>query len=171
VVNKTARQVAYGALAAALIMVATALIKVPGPVVGYMHIGDGVLFVMAMLLGPRIGALSAGAGSMLADLMAGFGVYAPATFVIKAAMGYIAGRFASGGFVRRLIVFVLCEALMSVGYFAFETVLYGINVAIGSIPFNLIQSAFGIVLGVCFTGSWMQDFAKTIQGERTDGQS
>jgi uncharacterized membrane protein len=170
--KRTAKQVALGALAAALIMVATALIKVTNPftLTGYYHLGDGVIFVMAMLLGARNGALAAGAGSMLADLMAGFGIYAPATFVIKAAMGYVAGKAAGGNMLRRLLVFSLCEAIMVAGYFAFETVVYGLGVAFANVSFNLIQSAFGIVLGVALTGGWMQRFAKSLEVQSSDGK-
>ena len=167
--KQTAKQVAYGALAAALIMLATVLLKVPGPIAGYYHLGDGAIFVMAMLLGPATGALSAGVGSMLADLMAGFGIYAPATFVIKASMGFIAGKFANGGILRRLLVFTLCEALMVGGYFAYDTLIYGITVAVGNVLLNLIQSAFGIILGIILTGGWMQRFAKELKAEQING--
>jgi len=167
--NKTAKTVAYGALGAALIMVATAFIKVPGPIAGYYHLGDGVLFAMAMLLGAHTGALAAGAGSALADLMAGYGIYAPVTFLIKATMGYLAGRFASGNALRRAFVFLLCEAIMAAGYFAFEAVVYGIGVALANIAFNLVQSVLGMVIGVAFTGGWMQRFAKTLWMEGPDG--
>ena len=159
-VNRTAKQIAYGALAAALIMVATAIIKVPGPNAGYYHLGDGVLFVMAMLMGPTTGALSAGVGSALADLLAGYGMYAPVTFIIKACMGYVAGKFANGGILRRAIVFTLCEAIMVLGYFAFEIILIGFNGAVGDILLNMIQGLFGIVIGIALTGGWMAELCK-----------
>ncbi len=161
--KRTAKQIAYGALAAALIMVATAIIKVPGPIAGYYHLGDGVLFVMAMLMGPATGALSAGVGSALADLLAGYGMYAPVTFVVKACMGYIAGRFANGGILRRILVFTLCEAIMVLGYFAFEVIIIGFKAAAGDVLLNMIQGLFGIVIGTVLTGGWMQKFAKTLR--------
>ncbi len=149
-------------------MVATAFIKVPGPVAGYYHLGDGVIFVMAMLLGARTGAMAAGTGSMLADLLAGYGIYAPVTFMIKAAMGYLAGRYAKEKLLRRILIFVLCEASMVAGYFAFEAVVYGVAVGAANVLFNLVQGAFGVILGACFTGGWMQRFAKTLWAENTN---
>ncbi len=160
--SRMTTKVAYGALAASLIMVATAFIKVPGPIAGYYHLGDGVIFVMAILMGAPTAAMAAGTGSMLADLMAGYGIYAPVTFVVKAAMGYLAGRYAKGKVVRRIVVFTLCEALMLAGYFGFEAVIYGVAVAAANILFNLIQGVFGIILGACFTGGWMQRFADSL---------
>ena len=168
--KRTAKQIAYGALAAALIMVATAVIKVPGPIAGYYHLGDGVLFVMAMLMGASTGALSAGVGSALADLMAGYGMYAPVTFVIKACMGYIAGRFANGSILRRILVFTLCELIMVAGYFAFEVVIIGFAAAGADVVLNMIQGLFGIVIGTVLTGGWMQKFAKTLQEEKSDAK-
>jgi uncharacterized membrane protein len=166
----SAKRIAYGALASALIMVATAVIKVPGPIAGYYHLGDGVLFVMAILLGSGTGALAGGIGSALADLLAGYGIYAPVTFVIKACMGFVAGRFAKGGIWRRILVFMLCEAIMVGGYFGFEVVLIGFKAATGNILLNMIQGLFGIVIGTSLTGKWMQNFSKTLLGDAKDAK-
>lgn len=156
--KQSAKRVAYGAMAAAMIMVATAFIKVPGPL-GYIHLGDGVLFGMAALLGPACG-LAAGVGSALADLLAGFGVYVPVTFAIKTLMGTVAGQFAHGGMLRRTCVLALCEAMMVAGYFVFETAMYGVAAAAGAIWFNVVQGAFGLALGTCLTGARMRRFAQ-----------
>jgi uncharacterized membrane protein len=158
----SAKRIAYGSLAAALIMVATAVIKVPGPIAGYYHLGDAVLFVMAILLGAGNGAVAGGVGSALADILSGYAIYSPVTFVIKACMGYVAGRFAKGGIWRRVLVFTLCEVLMVGGYFLFETAIYGLKTAAADIILNCIQALFGIVIGTALTGKWMQNFAKTL---------
>ena len=166
--KQSARHVAYGAMAAAMIMVTTAFIKVPGPL-GYIHLGDGVLFGMAALLGPLSG-LAAGVGSALADLIAGFGVYAPVTFAIKTLMGAIAGRFANGSVLQRICILALCEAIMVAGYFAFETAIYGVAAAAGAVWFNLVQGAFGLTLGVCLTGARVREFAQKQGLRQKDGE-
>ena len=48
--NNTKR-LAYGGLLAALIMVATAYLKFP-TTLGYIHIGDGIIYLSAAILGP-----------------------------------------------------------------------------------------------------------------------
>lgn len=78
-------------LMAALVVLFTYFIKIPVPATGgYVHPGDGAIFYAALLCGPYA-ALIGGLGSMLADLLGGYFVYAAPTFVIKAAMGGIAG--------------------------------------------------------------------------------
>jgi hypothetical protein len=47
---------------------------------------------------------------------------------------------------------------------------YGLGVAFANVSFNLIQSAFGIVLGVALTGGWMQRFAKSLEVQSSDGK-
>ena len=54
-----------------------------------------MVYVAALLFGASIGGLSAGLGSMIADLALGYAVYAPATLIIKGLEGTIVGFLAS----------------------------------------------------------------------------
>ena len=146
-VNKV-KLIAYCGLMAAIIAVATGFIKIP-TAIGYMHIGDGFIFLAAALLGPY-GAIAAGIGSGLADLLAGYYLYIPATFVIKAAMGLIAAYSLKQGqsVVRCVITFILAELVMVLGYFAFECILYGIEAAAAVVITNSIQGILGVVIGI-----------------------
>ena len=75
---------------AALVFVFTYLIKIPVNASGaYMNIGDCVIYCSGLLVGAPWAAAAAGIGSALSDLLLGFPVYAPATLVIKAAMGLL----------------------------------------------------------------------------------
>ena len=139
--------IAYCGLMAAIIAVATGFIKIP-IAIGYMHIGDGFIFLAAALLGPY-GAIAAGVGSGLADLLAGYYIYIPVTFVIKVIMGLIAAYSLKHGqsVVRCVITFVLAELVMIFGYFAFESILYGIEAAAAVVISNSIQGILGVVIG------------------------
>ena len=77
------KQIAFTAMFAALILMATYVIKIPTPVIGYIHVGDCFVLLAGIFLGPVPGALAAGIGSGLADLLGGFPVWAPGTFAIK----------------------------------------------------------------------------------------
>ena len=68
---------------AALTCIATMIIKIPSPLKGYLNLGDCVVLLSGWLLSPLYGFLAAGLGSGLADLISGYGVYVPATFIIK----------------------------------------------------------------------------------------
>ena len=148
--DERVRKLALGGLFSALVLLATWQLKVPLPV-GYIHLGDGVIFLSAMLLG-NYAALIAGVGSALSDLLAGWPQYIAATFVIKALMGLLAAWLArSGKQIRNLFVFLAAEILMVGGYCLFETFLYNWSTAVGNIPFNLLQGAAGVALGIAFS--------------------
>ena len=68
--GKNIRKLVLAALLAALTAVATMIIRIPTPTQGYIHLGDGMVLICGILLGPGLGALAAGIGSMMADLSA-----------------------------------------------------------------------------------------------------
>ena len=89
------RTIVFAALLAALTTVATMVIRIPTPTQGYIHLGDGMVLICGVLLGPGLGALAAGVGSMLADLIGGYMAYVPGTFAIKALTALAAGWLVS----------------------------------------------------------------------------
>ncbi|MBQ3055135.1 MAG: ECF transporter S component [Oscillospiraceae bacterium] len=142
------KKLVLAAMLAALTCVATIVIKIPYPQ-GYLNLGDAVVLLAGWLLSPLYGFLAAGIGSALADLLSGYVVYAPVTFVIKGAMALLLAAVAqkqNKAFVPILFGF-FAELLMVAGYLLFEGVLYGFAAAIANVPFNAIQGAAGLVLG------------------------
>ncbi len=139
---------AISGLMAALIAVATGYLKIP-TTIGYFHLGDGFIFLAAALLGPY-GALAAAVGSALADLLAGYFVYVPVTFIIKGLMGLIAAFCLNknSSLPTQIIVMTLAEAVMVLGYFLFETLIYDYAAAAAVIITNAMQGFIGIVFGV-----------------------
>ena len=158
------KKLALGGMLSAVILVMTIGMHLPVPATGgYVHLGDGFIFLTAAVLGPYA-ALAAGIGSALADLLGGYFIYIPATFIIKAAMGLIAGKFAAqSSSIKRIIVFAIAEAVMVVGYFAFEWLLYGGAAALGAVLPNLVQGAFGVILGLILTEISSRMFANKNQ--------
>jgi uncharacterized membrane protein len=87
-------QIILTGLMMAMIVVATILIVIPTPFTnGYIHLGDAMIFLSVLILGWKRGAVAAGVGSALADLLVGYAVWAPWTLVIKGAMGAVMGLF------------------------------------------------------------------------------
>ena len=146
------KKICFCALFAALICVST-FISVPLPF-GYFNLGDIMILLCAWSLPPVAGAIAAAAGAGLADLLMGYTLYVPATVVIKALMSvcaYFVFRLilgASGSKARDLlsrVVSALCaEAIMVVGYFSYEYILYG-GGAFASVLGNLLQAACAIL--------------------------
>ena len=151
--SQVTRRLIYGSLMAALIALMTAYFKLPVPVTnGYVHLGDGAIFLCALLLGP-FAAIPAAVGSALADALFGYYIYILPTFLIKGLIGLIAGLAAGKTprfTVRKLCVWTLCGLVMTGGYFLFETLFYGIGASLAAVIPNLIQAAAGVIIGCLF---------------------
>ena len=147
--DQKVRKLAMGGMMAALVFVMTYLPKVPVPVTGgYVHLGDGMIFLAAMLLGP-IGVAAAAVGSALSDLVGGYMTYIIPTFLIKGAIALVAWKLHKpGNWLQTAIAFIIAEAVMVAGYFAFEAVLYGVPAALGAVGPNAIQGLAGVIVGL-----------------------
>lgn len=150
----TLKQIVTCAVLAALVCVTT-LISIPTPPFGNINFGDAFILVSVFVLGPWYGAVCAAVGASLADLLSGYVMYAPATFVIKALMAIVCGliyRWMLKSHVNptasMAIGAVCAELVMTGGYFVYEVILYGSAAAVVNIPFNLIQGACGAIIGV-----------------------
>lgn len=150
------KKIITAALFAALACVATMSIRIPTPGTGgYVHPGDAVVILSGVILGPGWGLLAAGIGSAMADLLGGYLIYVPITFVVKGTVGYAAGSIyqkIGKNQKRRYAAVVLggiCDIILVVaGYFVCEIMLYGAAAAAASVPANVIQGISGLVIGV-----------------------
>ena len=147
------RKIVTAAMFTALTCVAT-MIVIWVPFKGYINLGDCVVLLSGWLLSPLYGSLSAGIGAMLADVILGYAVYAPATFVIKGLMA-LAAYFTYkllhckiGGMASRVIGGVIAEVIMVAGYYMFEGFMYGFVPSVANVPFNAIQGAAGLIVGL-----------------------
>lgn len=153
-------KIVFTAMFAALVCVATMLIHIPTPGTGgYVNLGDGVLLAGAFLLPTGLGVAAAGIGSMLADLLAGYMVYAPGTLIVKGLSAFIAAALFRAAFLqkrpallRRLIAAIVAELFMVAGYLLYESTFlsYGAG-ALASVPANLVQGAVGVVIALALT--------------------
>ncbi len=143
------------ALLAGMITIATYFLRVPIPFVpqAYIHLGDGVILLCAYLMGPKKAPAAAAVGSVLADILAPAFIYAIPTFLIKGAMGLVAGFiFKKSGYSKKILHTLppaLCNAfIMLAGYFTYECFIYGIRTAVTAVLFQLLQAGAGIVIGM-----------------------
>lgn len=149
----TTKRIVTASMLAALVCVATMVIKIPSPLKGYINLGDCVVLLSGWLLSPLYGFLAAGIGSALADVFSGYIAYAPATFVIKGLMAIIAYfgfrllHKRTGSFSSRIISGTLSEIVMILGYFVFEGFLYGFVPSLVNIPANAVQGVAGLIIG------------------------
>ena len=100
--SKEVRKLVLAAFFAAVIFLGTFIIKIPIPN-GYIHFGDGFIYVAAALLPLPYAMAAAAIGGLLADLIAGFAAYAPFTAVVKLLIALVIGLVVrNNAFVNRL---------------------------------------------------------------------
>ncbi len=137
----------------ALTCVLTMVVRIPTPTKGYLNLGDAAVLLSGWLLGPIWGSVAAGVGSALADLLAGYPVYIPATFLIKAAMAFLvslvplraARREESRPRLGFMLAAPLAELVMVAGYYLYEAAVIGegFGAALLGAPGNAVQGIVG----------------------------
>lgn len=136
-----------GGVMAALVLVSTLFLKLPIPMAnGYVHLGDGLILLGSALVG-MVNVPAAAIGSLLSDLILGFGEYAPVTFLIKGLVALCAVyALREKRAWLRVLLLLLCESLMVAGYFAFEWPVFGLAAAVASLPGNAVQGLSGVIV-------------------------
>jgi uncharacterized membrane protein len=148
----------YGVLTALTAAITiTTVIPFP-PTRGYFNLGEAMVFFSAFTFGWRAGAICGGIGSAAADLLAGFGMFAPTTLVAKGAEGLVSGAIGrlKGGKAWGYPLGIVCGgACMITTYFLSEWLLmgFGLGAALAEIPTNIAQVAIGGTVGVLLSYS------------------
>lgn len=152
--DRKIKKMVTAAMLAALVCVATIIIQIPSPTQGYVNLGDCFVLLSGWLLGPWLGAAAGGIGSMLAEIISGYSIYAPGTLIIKACMAMVAGLIyralkEKSSFAAMIVSGIPAQCIMIVGYFFYSGLilgkgLFGETGAVLSIPGNIVQSLVGI---------------------------
>ena len=153
--QKRLQRLVFSAMFCAVVFTAT-WISVPAPAIGNVNLGDAAILLSAWMLGGPWAAVAAGLGAALADLVSGYAVYAPATFLIKALMvvavigiGKLGARTKRSDRLFRILGAIAAELVMITGYLLYESLVIGIGwAAVANVPFNAAQGAIGIVLAM-----------------------
>lgn len=137
------------ALMAALICLATMIIKIP-TVNGYIHLGDSMIFLAVIILGKRHAPLAAGIGAALADLFGMYPAWIIPTFIIKFAMAFLMGFIVEDVMKNQKYAWVigafLGGILQIIGYAVATALMYGVAGMFAEIVGNVIQSGSSIVI-------------------------
>jgi uncharacterized membrane protein len=138
----------------------TLVIRIPIPGTGgYLNLGDMAVIFCGLFIGGFWGGLAGGLGSATADLIGGFFIFAPVTFVAKGLEGIISGTLGRKGFQW----IPLGSLTMVASYFVAEVFLPGMgwSAAVSELPFNLIQAAVGTIGGWFVYKGVVQAFPKS----------
>ena len=108
-VTKT-KTIVINALFIAFTLAATMFINIRLPIMGnggLIHLGNVPLLIAAFVYGRKTGAIAGAFGMGLFDLISGWTAWAPFTFVIVGAMGYVAGLIAEKVPGKSVVVYSL----------------------------------------------------------------
>lgn len=158
--HKHIKLICISAMFAALVFVATFLVKVPLPI-GYVHIGDGIVFLASALLPLPYAMVASAVGVGLADLCSGYAIYIPITVIIRILTVLFFSRKKQMLSWHNIIALAASIVLCAVGYWAFEAIfVYESGLAaLAGLPFNIAQSALGAIIYIIVSkaaGKWLK---------------
>ena len=136
----------------ALVYVFTWLINIRLPFApngGLIHLGNVPLFIFAIIFGKKTGAIAGGVGMGLFDLVSGWTLWAPFTFVIVGLMGFVIGLITEKkqGYPWYVVAMAAACVIKIAGYYIAEGIIYGNWVTpVTSIPGNLLQIGVAAVI-------------------------
>jgi uncharacterized repeat protein (TIGR04002 family) len=150
--KKHIKNLTYTSILAALIFVSTSFLSIPLPLMGYVHLGDGFVFLSAAILPTPFAIAAAIIGAGAADLMAGYALYIPATLLIKALMTlFVTSKGEKITSAKNLLGAFIASIVNALGYYIYEVIIMKSFVApAASIPLNFAQSLCGFVVFFVF---------------------
>ena len=133
----------------ALVFVITAYLHIP-TYNGYVHCGDGFIFIAACILPMPYSIIVGVLGAMLADLLTGFAIWAPGSMIIKGLLALLFSCKAKKIITTRNLIMLFPAALISaIGYYLYESLIYGNFVAsLAGIPGSLVQAVASSIVFV-----------------------
>lgn len=154
-------QLVLTAMLVTLVFVSTFFINIKLPIAangGLVHLGSAMLFIIAIIFGPKKGAIAGAFGMALFDIFSGWTLWAPFSFLARGLQGWIIGKIAwSNGRNGQSTLFNVLAIIVSVpfmllGYYICERVLYNSwIIPFASIPGNLVQNGVGLLVAIPVT--------------------
>ena len=150
------KNIVLAGVLAAMVCVATSFLHIPIVGGGYVHLGDTVIYLAAVLLPTPYAVAAAAVGAGLADVLVA-PMWAPFTIVIKAVMVLAFTAKKEQFFcLRNALAPLLAGAVGVAGYYVAEVAILWLSggalaascvTAVAAIPFNAMQEVVG---GVAF---------------------
>ena len=121
----TTRELVIDAMLIALTYIFTAFVNLRLPIAangGLIHLGNVPLFLAAIIFGRRTGTLAGAFGMGLFDLLSGWYLWAPFTFVIVGFMGFTVGAITEKhhGYGWNALAIAVACVIKVVGYYIAE---------------------------------------------------
>ena len=139
--KKRIKLMCLSGILSALVFAITAYLHIP-TYNGYVHCGDGVIFIAACILPMPYSIVVGVLGAMLADLLTGFAIWAPGSMIIKGLLALLFVCKSNKIITKRNLIMLLPAALISAaGYYLYEALITGSFIAsLSGIPGSLVQA-------------------------------
>lgn len=175
------RLIAFTAMFAALVTVATAFIKIP-TALGYQHPGDSMVYLAACVLPGPYGIIASGIGGALADILSGYANWALPTFIIKClnAVPFVLCRMIMTARnsssdnkiinIPNLAMLIPTTAVTVLGYLFANALLYSWPAAVAELVSGWVQPCIGALLFIAIgtaldTARFKQRILPTVTGK------
>lgn len=163
--------IAITAVLIALSTLLTMFTKIPVPGIrGYFNVGDAVIMLAALLLGRKEGTFVGAIGPALADLLLGYAVFVPITFLVKGIEGFLVATVygKKKSFSSALLATVIGGVIIVAGYFVAESFVFDFGVASAGILTNTIQAVMSVLISMLLYTAlrkipFIANFSKQVQ--------
>jgi len=152
------RDVILAGLFIAIVFLATMFLRIPSPDItgaGQVHLGTMVVFVVSVVFGPKMGAVSS-LGMVLFNLLGGLALWAPINLIARPVMAIIFGSVAhmKGAGGRSIPLNILAAVLGGIwlipAMYVGQVIMFQVPWAVPAmfIANNSMQIVFAIVIGL-----------------------
>lgn len=149
--NRKTKLLVFTSLFAAIICLATFLIKIP-TLNGYIHIGDSMIYIASNVLPFPFGMIAGGIGGALSDMLGGYWLYVIPTFIIKCINGLCFYLLKTRKYkiisARGIIAGLLSSTVTVVAYFFANAFLFDFKYAITATPGEITQGVGAFIVFV-----------------------
>ena len=149
------REVAAAAIFTAFVFAVTFSFSATTSTGGYFDVGEIMVYITALVMGPYVGAFAGGVGSMFSDALLA-PQFAPGTLVIKGAEGFIVGYLAQKGFrgfpegVQKRLGLILAAIVGAIVIAIGLTSFPDVSLSLGQLGFTPTASTPDYTLSITF---------------------
>lgn len=108
---------------------------------GFFNLGEAFVYLAALIGGPIVGGIAGGVGAAMADAFLGYGIFAPATLVLKGLEGFTVGSLYHSSrkaniTLRRVVLGIITLFILVFSFYVGSSIIVG-NFAIAGIEYPL----------------------------------
>lgn len=115
----------------------------------YFNMGESMIYLAALLLGRNMGAIAGGIGAAMGDILLGYPVWAPITFILKGLEGDLVGAASKGKSLKSDILAVCAGApVIIIGYALTAGLFYGKEAILPELLIDITQVTVGALVAI-----------------------